>query len=162
MDDPQFGVRIEKLDAFESLADDWAFQTSIDWETVDYDAYPREKYAYLYGFKYAREEDQHLDGAYDSFYVANFSKGSEGFTNLWYTVASTCEPFSVLYSTESNHFPTVAELAFGRSEPYVYRIDGQPGELELVNVPLDGSDEEVEDTWTWDVDAFLGERVTTE
>jgi hypothetical protein len=160
MDDPSLGVRIDDYENFDHIRttvhDEWAFSPEIEWETEDQSSYPKEQYAHLYGFTYHDDSLSRYDEC-DSWSINKLAPPSPLFNNLWYAVAMTCEPFSVLMH-ESAAFPRTNALALHGGDLTVHRLDAEPGCITRVEVPLDGGDEEVVDTYEWEADTYREER----
>lgn len=160
MDDPDPGVQISDYENFEHICstvhDEWAFDPEIEWREEP-DTYPKQQYAYLYGFTTHADSLSQYDEC-DTWSINKLTPTSPLFTNVWYAVSATCEPFSVLMN-EGAAFPRTNGLAFNRGDLSVHRLDCEPGHIELVNVPLDGSEEEeLVDTYDWDVETYEEER----
>jgi len=161
MESPDTGVKIRDFENFDHLRtevySEWAFEPEINWGTEDHGSYPKKNFAYLYGFTY-EDGDISQFGDCETFYLNKVSPGSPLFTDLWYAMAMTCEPFSVLMYTGSSDFPRLNEVVVYDTDLMVQRLDCEPGLIEVVNVPLDGGEETVEDTYEWDVDTYEEER----
>lgn len=161
MTSPDTGVKITDYENFahirEEVHPEWAFSPVIDWKAENPDSYPKEQYAYLYGFTYPDESLSQYD-EYDTFHLNKASPGSQLFTNLWYAVAMTCEPFKVLMYEGSSSFPRMNQLAMAETDLSVKRLDCEPGRIEIVNVPLTDSEEEVVDTLEWNYETYEEER----
>lgn len=160
LDSPEIGVRITDYENFDHLRTEvhpeWAFNAELEWKTEDPESYPKEQYAYLYGFTYPDGNLSRYD-LDDSFSLNKVAPSSPLFTNLWYAVSMTCEPFSVLMH-KGAEFPSTNRLAIEGGNLSVNRLDCEPGHLEIVEVPLDGAESTVVDTFDWNVDTYEEER----
>ena len=160
MNEPNYGVKINDYKNFNHIIntvhDEWAFSPKLDWEVSNKNAYPKEEYAYLYGYVNHTEEIYILEPD-ETWSLNKCGQNSELFYSLWTATSMVCEPFSVLMYPGLSNFPRLNELVYSNLDTVMYRLDCQPGKIEIIEFNLITNEEKLEDVHEWNISTYEDE-----